>query len=461
MSFLPRLFHPVSRPLQWIARSKAFTLYLSNFDIANSYFGLPVWGKDLLPQHYTAVTLMFLCGSALGIFYAIQPHLIGFSGQANLSTEIFLCILPLATLISIINVICFVLLKKIIDIKAAFFSAFFLALDPFHIANSKVVHVDALVSSFMILSVILMAVYLIKESKSWLILSALCGGLAFLTKPPAFALIPFSLLVLFFDAIKHQKENKLCYKLFSKFIKPFIIWLLVSLFVFFIFFPMMWLDPLLVIKNLFQGYAIVLPASGGGFTLSFNNIFHWLKSLALKYYIKRLFIKTTFLSLPLFILGLISLFFKNNDKNTALFIKSLLLYFLVVLFFISLASSKVGMRHMLPLVTALDIIAGLGLFALAKFKGLRIFIPLILLLQCLRVFSHHPYYGTHFNILSGGAAKAQYLDTVQDQAEGLDIIADYIKANNKIAVPKIASRYNTLLKGYLQGMDADYKDIQD
>ncbi len=78
------------------------------------------------------------------------------------------------------------LLSKITSWRIAFTAGFLLSIDPFYIAHSQMIHVDAFVATFMLLSAISWLVHLKQKARVYLLLSGFCGGLAFLTKSPSY-----------------------------------------------------------------------------------------------------------------------------------------------------------------------------------------------------------------------------------------------------------------------------------
>jgi 4-amino-4-deoxy-L-arabinose transferase-like glycosyltransferase len=67
---------------------------------------------------------------------------------------------PAAVLHAVCIVGIYLLARKLFDAKAALLAALLLALDPFHLALSRVLHIDALAADFMILSVLSLLVHL-------------------------------------------------------------------------------------------------------------------------------------------------------------------------------------------------------------------------------------------------------------------------------------------------------------
>ncbi|MBA2670533.1 MAG: glycosyltransferase family 39 protein [Gemmatimonadetes bacterium] len=81
---------------------------------------------------------------------------------------------------------------RLLGLSAALLGFLLIASDPFHIALSRVLHVDALASSFMLLALLASMNYLYRGRRRLdLVVSAVAAGLAWLTKAPAFFLIPF------------------------------------------------------------------------------------------------------------------------------------------------------------------------------------------------------------------------------------------------------------------------------
>ena len=123
---------------------------------------------------------------------------------------------PTVLLTSLAILTFYFLLSQLIGPGAALLAALLLALDPFFIGLSRVIHHDALVAIFIMVSLLTLLLYR-KEAKAkaepvnlslslslkspliWLILSAVAGGLALLTKPTALYLVIFVALFLWLE----------------------------------------------------------------------------------------------------------------------------------------------------------------------------------------------------------------------------------------------------------------------
>ena len=91
----------------------------------------------------------------------------------------------------------YALLRRLVGERVAFVAAILWATEPFLIAHSKLLHLDALVTSFIALSILsaMVALPLSPSSSSsvrwrYLIASAVAGGLALLTKSPSIIIVP-------------------------------------------------------------------------------------------------------------------------------------------------------------------------------------------------------------------------------------------------------------------------------
>ena len=154
------------------------------------------------------------------------------------------------------------LTRRLFGAKIALVAAVLIALDPFHIALSRVIHHDALSTTFMTLSALCALIYWGEGAgRKWLVLSGLLAGFGFLSKSPALYLMPFIALVgLWFlvvtvrrreyelnrkellptpDSLRHSPF----YALLGRTILDGLLWFAVAVGVLFIFWPAMWVIP--------------------------------------------------------------------------------------------------------------------------------------------------------------------------------------------------------------------------
>lgn len=177
------------------------------------------------------------------------------------------------------------LLRRLFGARLALVGAVLIALDPFHIALSRVIHHDALSTTFMTLSVLCAFIYWGEPQngyemkiygdrrpvaggryfyrRRWLLLSGLLAGFGFLSKSPALYLMPFIALVGLWFTVRGVRNRKHGVKdenlpitprfaslLPTGYFMPLLrtildglLWFAVAVAVVFIFWPAMWVIP--------------------------------------------------------------------------------------------------------------------------------------------------------------------------------------------------------------------------
>jgi hypothetical protein len=178
--------------------------------------------------------------------------------------------------------------------------------------------------------------------------------------------------------------------------------------------------------------------------------------------------KTTFVSLPFFVVGLGATVKAKRQERLSLL--SLVLYLFFFWLQMSLASKKAP-RYVLPLFPAIDVFAGYGLVAFARRVGCTLLrrrrralattlALLVVLLHGLGGLLRHPYYGTLYNGLLGGARVGHRVFAPQDQAEGIDQLARYVNQQPDAGNAAMGVHYQALemLQQYYDGPIAPLTD---
>jgi len=190
-AFVPRALYPVSRPVQWYERSFRFVAAVFQGQWAATVVLRAPWCDSDVADWAGAARLV-CAGQSGGAIHpsagdrrAVIPDRGRGQHPAPGSCDRAGVLLVWR------------LLKGLLGEPVAWAGAGFLALDPFHIAISKVVHLDALLSMLMILSALSVLRYLQfhgaaeRPQSFWsryrlLLVSGVLAGLAFLTKSPAY-----------------------------------------------------------------------------------------------------------------------------------------------------------------------------------------------------------------------------------------------------------------------------------
>jgi 4-amino-4-deoxy-L-arabinose transferase-like glycosyltransferase len=186
---------------------------------------------------------------------------------------------PTAILTSMGVVGLYFLVRPLFGQRAALLSAVILAWEPFYLALSRVIHHDALSTTFMVLSLLSFMVYLRGHRPFlYLPLSGLMAGLAFLSKSPSLFLVPFTALLslgaywLQKGPVLSSAEGSLWpldWRRVAELGRDWAIWGLIASLVFLLLWPAMWVDPLGTIHGVIDkasGYA-ASPHERGNFFL--------------------------------------------------------------------------------------------------------------------------------------------------------------------------------------------------
>ncbi len=424
LALLPRLFYPVTKFLTWYERSLYFWDALRAGNLAETY-----------QRHHPGVTTMWIAGFGLRVYATLSGHASQDLAQAlpillSPQSQPFKAgVITLSIVIAASIALIYVLLFILTDQATAFSAGCFIALDPFHLTHSKMIHVDGLLAIFMLMSALALIIYIEKKDWRFLIASGACTGLALLTKSPALFLVPYSalLMVLFPLMTTWGTTDFLDHRFWSKQIGPIsrrlMVWLLVTVVVFFMLWPAMWVAPRKTIVTMLERGAVRHVQTVHPFLKFFagRNV----KDPGPLYYAASLAWYTTLITLPTACIAILLLARQKCAER-----QSRLMWYLVIyagFFFLQMTlGAKKSSRYILPIFLALDVLAALGLvqitrtFSLFRKTRPNLIVISALVIQAIAVLRHHPYYGTHHNILLGGSAVASHILQFGDQGEGAD-----------------------------------------
>lgn len=337
---------------------------------------------------------------------------------------------PIVLVTSVSILLIFYLVKLLFNTKIALLSATLIALDPVLIAYSRLIHLDAMLSTLMILSVLTFIAFL-NHSKIWfLALSGILAGLAVLAKMPAIFLIlfiPFISLILIEDKVHSKRYIFIFYFL--------------CITTFFLLWPAMWVDPIHTIAKMVldQGSGlekVLTSPHGSGFFLGEANkgdngpLFYPVSFLLMVTPLTLLFF---LICMGVFAKEYIDKGFTNSNKSILI----LLLYILLFAIQMSLASKTVA-RYLLPIFPAIDILAGIGLYSTFKnyFNKRFVFYSLLAIVMVIQMSLSvpiAPYFLSYSNpVVFGGPSHVTEL-FLKGLGEGNDLAAKYLndKPNSK------------------------------
>jgi hypothetical protein len=162
---------------------------------------------------------------------------------------------PYALLTALYVVAIYWLVRRLADRSVALVGALFVACDPFVLAHSRVAHGDGPVMVFMGVAVLAFAMHLhrgVADNRplsGWLILSAVCGGLAALTKSPGPFVAPFVILVGLGDwAVRRLRRRRA--EAFGRCLAELAIWGALASVVFVGLWPALWVEPVAVLGRM-------------------------------------------------------------------------------------------------------------------------------------------------------------------------------------------------------------------
>ena len=363
--------------------------------------------------------------------------------------------LPVAVVTALSVVAFYCLARRLFDSSIALMAALLLAFDPFFLAHSRLLHVDALMSSFMTLSLLGLLVYLMDGRRGReAALSGLFAGLAMLTKLPAVFMVPFTLLLtggFWLSDLVQRKRSKTVASGDDPIMscnprspwRGLLLWGLAAGLTMIVLWPALWADPLGTAQ-------IILGIAERHATTPHVNNFWFgrvVRDPGLPFYLLALLFRLT----PVTALGLLAalpLLARRGRLRTLLL--ALLGY--VVLFVLMLtAAAKKFDRYLLPCFPVLDLAAAAGLMALLRWMTTRKRLSeqarraalvsgavLVVFVQAAGTLPHHPYYLTYYNPLLGGGRRAVQTITV-GWGEGLDQAARYLNQRPDAAELEIAA----------------------
>jgi hypothetical protein len=434
LALLPRLFYPSSRFMLWYDRSVRFWDALGAGEFADTY-----------QQYHPGVTTMWIAGFGLRLYMVVRgwssdkllhpPSALSGPqggpaqvGTAALGFSIALCI-----------VLVYVVLDRMTNRRVAFCAGCFLALDPFYITHSKMIHVDALLASFMLISALFLVNYIRKGNWTHLVVSGIFAGLAFLTKSPSLFLIPYAVFVIISgrlaasDAAWDLSDARAWGRQLWRISRSLIIWMLVAVCIFFLLWPAMWVEPWKTVSKIARNAYHHMETPHPTATFFTGRITN---QLGLSYYLANIVWKTTLVTLPAICAAGLLLVLQRPNKEAGLPARYMLVYAIGFLFLMTLSAKKWA-RYILPTFVALDVVAAWGLAQITNIVGKHdrlqkwsrlpvAMVTIALVGQAILVLRCHPYYGTHHNLLVGGSPVARHILHLGDEGEGLDLAANFL-----------------------------------
>ncbi len=336
--------------------------------------------------------------------------------------------------------------RRLLGLPAAAIGMALLAFDPFTIAHQRLLHLDGLLASFILLALLAYLDFL--RTRSWvsLAVSGIATGLAWLTKTPAWFLLPAMLAMTTLVWWQDRKGNK-----DKRTTQPwvgFLAWLVIAGLVVFTLFPALWSNPIEIPRQMVN---YTLGSAEGEYSgpIFFNGQIFPEGDLGTAGWI---FYPLIFLwrSTPLVLVGIALAAWhwftyrrrmagkqppansKDALNDQRVQIAILFLFSLGFVLFMTIAGKKFD-RYLLPALPPFILLAGWGWWQfVARIKWFKpgnwrapFFLSAVIALQLASALPTFPYYLSYYSPLMGGSAKAPEVMMV-GWGEGLDLAADYI-----------------------------------
>ncbi|MBM4430516.1 MAG: hypothetical protein FJ026_09260, partial [Chloroflexi bacterium] len=436
-ALLPRLlslnaFITWDEPM-WVYRSVRFLSALLHGDFAGTYLVGHPGVITMISGAIGVAVRSFLLGrnvadvTWLAALPALEPTDV--EAMRRLAPFLLAAKVPMAVLHAACVAAVYLLLKRLLDLRTAALAAFLVALDPFHIALSRVLHMDAAATDLMLLSLLALIVSLRYRSRPYLLFSGALAGLAVLGKSYALLLVPVTGAVLLVAGAKSRlRLRDIGLRL--------VVWGSSAVLAFCAFWPAMWVNLIGTVRGVLEtalGYSATAEATSNFFLgRAVDDPGPWFYPVVL-----------AFCTTPLAWLGLMALLGfavlaclrdqrgRRDARWQDATVWILIAYAVWFGLAMAIAAKKFD-RYMLPVMIALDILAAVGLVQFLRTwnrPAARWLVLAALAVQGAFSLSYHPYYLTYYNPLLGGARRARSVLPF-GWGEGMDLAANYLNSKD-------------------------------
>lgn len=356
---------------------------------------------DRTYQHYhPGVTLMWIMGSVIEIARRINPDLRVYN-QENFLFLHTLAKYALVLVQLIISLGLIEVLGKILGRKKSFILVTFFSLEPFFIGNSRLLHLDVLLTLLLFLGLAL-GFLGGQGSKKYAFLSGISLGLAFLTKSVAIGGLLLMLFYFFWSNYKNISQTLILQ----------ILCLGGFLFIIFAIFPAMWVSPISTFKE------ILNSAERVGVRKGHEQIFFGMETNdpGVFFYPVLMFLKTSPILFGGLVLALISLFSQIKELPGKLknfpprpdFGLLMFIFSAGYLIGITYSTKKID-RYLMPIFPTLAYFSLLGYRSYIPQAKRNLAILASLGGSLILNFAFYPYQFTYFSPLAGSAQNAHWI----------------------------------------------------
>lgn len=363
---------------------------------------------------------------------------------------------------TVILLVAFAIARRLFGLWPSLLGFLLIAFEPYHIALTKIAHLDGPLSGVMLLAILAFLAYVYDGRKViFIVISGIASGIAVLIKIPGIILIPFVglvILLLIIDRRRTQSEEQKAqfWSWVRRLMRDLILWGVAALSTFMLIWPEMWADPIGIInqiitlpfrligdtQEIFFGGAAEQSEFGFNFVYAFR-------------YITSYIWHTT----PIILFGLLGAliaYFRRAslfaEQKVRYLIHALMLFVLVFVVPMSITGATSN-RYIIPVYLPLNLVAALGWVGIAtwiqellpktfrKYAVTSLLVGVVLFQTFLAVRTH-PYYFSYFNPLLGGSRTAgELFESGIGLGEGLDQAARYLNAKPESEKLRVRSWY--------------------
>lgn len=426
----------------WLSQGANFYYALGQREFENTVY-----------EYQPAVTTMWIISAAMLIYF---PEYRGF-GQGYLDYEKGrldpfmiehgyepLQLLAYSRLIQVFVILIlfllfYFLLQRFLPKLSAAFAVAFVSFDPYYLGLTRMLTHEAMVSLFVLVSLLALAVYLLKDRRFlFLLISGVAAGLAQLTKSSAIAMLAGVGILLLAQMIQERQQG--WGRALLNVVKPFALWFAILAVTYFAFWPGMWVAPG---KMLYEVYGNAFSYAFQGARLKVTedldvSRFSLITAPAKIWEVARvLFYRTTPFTWLGVLFGFALPFTINRElvRQNRLLFTLLLTNALAFVLLIGIAQGRNSPHYILTSYVSLNLLAGLGWVYAFEWLASRLSarqtqmqyagLILVLLLQVWSAVSFFPYYFTYRNpILQSAGWYAEYPQ--KPYGEALEIAAEYM-----------------------------------
>ena len=345
----------------------------------------------------------------------------------------------------------YLLMRRLWGERAAMAGAVLVALDPFYLAHSRFHHLDGLVTTFAMISILAMLNYAKGKRIGFLALSAVAAALGMVTKISGLVVVPWAVAALYVLG-DGGAEGSWLLRAWRK-VRPAVPWGLVILAAVFAVWPALWVNPIGTLQKMAAGGAeqVLNPH------VFWNYFWHQIRpDPGPGFYPVAWAFRTT----PWVMLGILALVvIRRKGQRADAQLWTLAIWAVGFAVAMTLSPKKFD-RYLLPIFPAVDILAAFGLLRLWErlrewrpLMGLRrVPVPaiggaIIAATTCALIWPAMPYGTAYFNPLVGGTEKAPEILLI-GWGECLDQVGAYLDSLPNAEDMVVAAQGNNELSPY-------------